>query len=143
VHADDLADACLRAGDRPGATTYNIGATEFGTMRDTLQALIDHAGTGSRIRSLPVGPAKVAMQSLATVGLAPFAPYHWLLYSESLYFDVTKASDELGWSPAHSNASMLIESYDWYLANRGDPAHGSHHQSPVRLGVLEVLRRLP
>ena len=26
VHADDLADACLRAGDRPGPATYNIGA---------------------------------------------------------------------------------------------------------------------
>ena len=112
-------------------------------MRETLQALVDHAGTGSRIRSLPVAPAKAAMHALATLGLAPFAPYHWLLYSESLYFDVTKAKDELGWAPVHSNSSMLIESYDWYLANRGDTAHGSHHQSPVRLGVLEVLRHLP
>jgi nucleoside-diphosphate-sugar epimerase len=57
VHADDLADACLRAGDRPGATTYNVGAGEFGTMRETVQALVDHAATGSRVRSLPMAPA--------------------------------------------------------------------------------------
>ena len=144
VHADDLADACLRAGDRPGPTTYNVGALEFGTMRDTVQALVDHAGTGSTVRSLPVTPAKVAMRALASVGLAPFAPYHWLLYGESLYFDVTRARTELGWEPRHSNASMLIESYDWYLAHRDElESGGSHHQSPVRLGVLEVLRRLP
>lgn len=144
VHADDLADACLRAGDRPGPTTYNVGALEFGTMRETVQALVDHAGTGSVVRSLPVGPAKLAMSALATVGLAPFAPYHWLLYGESLFFDVSKARSELGWEPRHSNASMLIESYEWYLDHRDELSQrGSHHQSPVRLGVLEVLRRLP
>ncbi|HEY5165083.1 MAG TPA: NAD-dependent epimerase/dehydratase family protein, partial [Acidimicrobiia bacterium] len=71
VHASDLADACLRAGDRAGAAVYNVGATEFGTMRETLQALVDHAGTGSRVRSLPVGPTRAAMQSLAGLGLAP------------------------------------------------------------------------
>jgi nucleoside-diphosphate-sugar epimerase len=144
VHADDLADACLRAGDRVGPTTYNVGATEFGTMRATIQALVHHAGTGSRIRSLATAPAQLAMRSLATVGLAPFAPYHWLLYGESLFFDVTKARTELGWEPRHSNAAMLIESYDWYLAHRDVLADGgSQHQSPVRLGLLKVLRHLP
>jgi nucleoside-diphosphate-sugar epimerase len=144
VHADDLAAACLLAGDRPGPTTYNVGAVEFGTMRDTIAALVAHAGTGSAIRSLPTAPARVAMRALGTVGLAPFAPYHWLMYSESLFFDVTKARTELGWEPQHSNASMLIESYEWYLAHRDQPGSGgSHHQSPVRLGLLKVLRRLP
>ena len=143
VHADDLADAVLRAGDRPGPATYNIGATEFGTMRETLQALVDHAGTGSRVRSLPVAPARLGMKVASTIGMAPFAPYHWLLYSESLWFDTSKAQRELGWMPRHSNASMVIESYEWYLANRHSLAEGrSHHQSPVRMGVLNVLKRL-
>jgi nucleoside-diphosphate-sugar epimerase len=145
VHADDLADAVLRAADREKPTTYNIGATEFGTMRETLQAVVDHAGTGSRVRSLPAAPARLGMQGLATVGLAPFAPYHWLLYAESLWFDTTGAQAELDWRPRHSNASALVESYDWFLANRDvlGAAGGSHHQSPVELGLLEVLKRLP
>jgi nucleoside-diphosphate-sugar epimerase len=146
VHAADLADACLRAGDRAQPSVYNVGAVEFGTMRETLQALVDHAQTGSHLRSLPVAPARLAMQILASVGLAPFAPYHWLLYSESLYFDVTKARTELGWEPKRSNASMVIESYEWFLAHRRDPdddATKSHHQSPVRLGLLRALKALP
>ena len=143
VHADDLADACLLAADRPGPTTYNIGASEFGTMRELLQALVDHAGTGSRVRSLPAAPAKAAMKALSMLGQAPFAPYHWLMYAESLWFDTTKAQRELGWSPAHSNASALIESYEWFLRHRGETVEGaSHHQSPVRLGMLRVLKRL-
>ena len=145
VHANDLADAVLRAAAREKPATYNIGATEFGTMRETLQAVVDHAATGSRVRSLPAAPAKVAMRTLATLGLAPFAPYHWLLYAESLWFDTTRAQTELGWRPRHSNASALIESYEWFLDNRAslDGDHRSHHQSPVRLGLLEVLKRLP
>ena len=30
----------------------------------------------------------------------------------------TKARTELGWEPQHSNASMVIESYEWFLAHR-------------------------
>lgn len=145
VHADDLAAACLLAADRPGATSYNIGARQFGTMRETLQALIDHAGTGARVRSLPSAPARIGMQVASTIGLAPFAPYHWLLYGESLWFDTSKAERELGWSPEHSNISMVIESYEWWRAHR-DQLGGdgrSHHQSPTRMGVLGVLKRLP
>lgn len=145
VHANDLADACLRAADREEPAVYNVGATEFGTMRETLQALVDHAGTGSRVRSLPVAPAQLGMRTLAGLGLAPFAAYHWLLYGESLWFDTTRARTELGWTPAHSNAAMVIESYEWFLAHRDvlGAASGSHHQSPARLGLLRVLKRLP
>lgn len=143
VHAEDLADAVLLASDRPGATTYNIGADDFGTMRETLDALCAHAGTGSSVRSLPVAPARIGMKVLSTAGLAPFAPYHWLLYSESLWFDTTKAHHELGWVPKHSNASMVIESYEWFRTHK-DEVHGaSHHQSPVKLGVMKLLKRLP
>jgi nucleoside-diphosphate-sugar epimerase len=145
VHASDLADACLRAAAREKPAVYNIGATDFGTMRETLQALVDHAGTGSRVRSLPAGPAQVTMKALAGLGLVPFAAYHWLLYGESLWFDTARAQHELGWEPVHSNASMVVESYEWFLEHRHelDATRGSHHQSPVRLGVLRALKRLP
>lgn len=145
VHADDLAAACLLAADRPGATSYNIGAREFGTMRETLQALVDHAGTGARIRSLPSAPARVGMQVASAVGLAPFAPYHWMLYGESLWFDTSRAERELGWVPEHSNASMVIESYEWWRAHRDELGGDgrSHHQSPARMGVMELIKRLP
>jgi nucleoside-diphosphate-sugar epimerase len=145
VHAEDLADACRRAAERPGPTTYNIGAAEFGTMRESLESLIAHAGSSSVVRRLPHRPAVLGMRTLAAVGLAPFAPYHWLLYGESLWFDTTKAGSELDWAPRWSNASMLAESYDWFIAHREElgAGHGrSHHRSPVRQGALRLLRWL-
>ncbi len=144
VHAEDLASACLLAGQRGGPTSYNIGATEFGTLRETLQPLIDHAGTGSRIQPLPLGAAQFAMKAASLAHLVPLAPYHWLLYGESLYFDCAKAESELGWTATQSNAEMMIESYDWFLAHRDSlEAGGSVHQSPAKLGVLKVLEYLP
>ena len=123
VHADDLADACLRALARPGPATYNIG-------------------TGGAVRSLPSAPARLAMRGLSTVGATPFAPYHWLLYGESLWFDTSRAAADLGWSSTKSNAEMVIESYEWFRQHRADLGGGSAHQSPVELGVLALLKRL-
>ena len=44
VHSDDLADACVRAAERPGFAVYNIGAENFGTMRATLEGLVAARG---------------------------------------------------------------------------------------------------
>ncbi|MBI3992947.1 MAG: NAD-dependent epimerase/dehydratase family protein [Candidatus Lambdaproteobacteria bacterium] len=143
VHADDLAEACVRAAGRPGPALYNIGAERFGTMRETLQGLLDHARTGSRIRSVPLAPTVLAMQLTSRLGLSPLGPYHALMYGRSLYFDIGKARRELGWQPRYSNVEMFCESYDWYCRHRARilaGTGGSHHQSAVRQGVMRLLR---
>lgn len=144
VHAEDLADACIRAAARPGFAVYNVGTDRFGTMRESLQALIAHAGTGSRVRSLPVRPAALGMKLLSGAGLAPFAPYHWAMYGRELYFDIERARSELGWTPRWSNVDMLCQAYDWYVRHgrAGRGAGASPHRSPVREGLLRVLRWL-
>jgi nucleoside-diphosphate-sugar epimerase len=139
VHADDLADACVLAGARPGPATYNIGAQEFGTMRQTLQALCDHAGTDSRVRSLPSRIAAPAMKVVSRTGLAPFADYHWLMYARELWFDTTAAQRDLGWHAQFSNEQMICAAYDWFLANRDSGLQGpSHHRSTAKQGALRA-----
>jgi nucleoside-diphosphate-sugar epimerase len=142
VHADDLADACLRAAALPGAATYHLGAAQFGTMRETLEGLIAHAGTASRVVSLPMGPASWAMTVTSRLRLSPLGAYHALMYGRSMYFDITKAQTELGWTPVYGNVDMFRESYDWYLAHRSEvlaTTGASHHRSPVRQGILAVV----
>lgn len=144
THAADLARASMLAAERPGPTSYNIGAAEFGTMRETIEALTTHAGTGSTIRSLPIKPATIAMSAVSRIGLAPFAPYHWLAYGKPRWFDISKAQSELGWEPVHSNASMVCEAYDWYVHHRHSlGAEGrSLHQRPTNQRGLRVVKWL-
>jgi nucleoside-diphosphate-sugar epimerase len=149
VHADDLASACITASDMKGFAEYNIGAAEFGTMRELLQAVIHHAGTKSRIKSVPMWPTTVAANLASTLGLSPLGPYHSLIYGQSMYFDISKARKELGYSPKYSNSQMIIDSYDWYQANKSflSKNGASLHKSPVKQRSLAlipyVLRMIP
>jgi nucleoside-diphosphate-sugar epimerase len=144
IHADDLADACIRAGGRSGHGIYNVGTDRFGTMREALTNLCEHAGTGATVRSLPIGPAGLGMKVSARLGLTPFAPYHWLMYSKSMWFDIEHVKHELGWKPQYSTDEMLAESYDWFVAHRAetDRADASQHRRTARSGVLSAVKRV-
>ncbi len=82
------------------------------------------------------------MRAAAAMHLAPFAPYHWLMYSKSLWFDISHVEDALGWRPRYSNSEMLADSYDWFLRNRDDTAAAgrSHHRTTAKQGALKVLK---
>ena len=58
------------------------------------------------------------MRLTGRLGFTPFAPYHWLMYAESMWFDIEHCREELDWQPRYSNDEMFAESYDWFLANR-------------------------
>jgi nucleoside-diphosphate-sugar epimerase len=146
VHAVDLADACIRAGERAGPATFNVGAERFGTMREALEGLAGHAGTGSPVRSLPFAPTEKLMEIASRLRLSPLGPYHSLMYGRQMFFDVEPVKAALGWRATRSNDEMLAESYDHYLAHREAilRRHGaSRHRSPVRFGVLRLLELLP
>jgi nucleoside-diphosphate-sugar epimerase len=143
VHADDLAEACILAAERVGPTTYNCGTDRFGTMREVLQHLCEHAQTNSRVREVPMALAVAAMKITSALGLSPFGAYHSLMYGRSMYFDIKKAQYMLGWQPKYSNDEMFVESYEWYLQNRDSvlaSRGGSHHRSTVQQGILSLLK---
>lgn len=142
VHADDLADVCLLAAQHAGPSIVNAGTDRFGTMREALEGLCRHAGTGARVRSLPARPTSLAMRAAAGAGLAPFAPYHWIMYSRSMWFDIEHAQVELGWRPRYSNDEMFAASYDWFLGHRADTvgAHASHHRTTAKQGALRAMK---
>ena len=145
VHADDLADICLRAGAKAGPGLFNAGTDRFCTMRESLEATCAHAGTGSRVRSLPARAAGLAMHGAASLHLAPFAPYHWIMYSKSMWFDIGHAREQLGWQPKWSNQEMFAQSYDWFVAHRAELGAGgeerSHHRTSAKQGALGLLKR--
>ena len=142
---EDLVDAIVRAADEPAAAreTFNIGATEFGTVRSDLQALIDHAGSSSRLQPVPVKPAEIALRGLELLRVSPLAEWHYKTAHKDSFVDVSKAQRLLGWQPRLSNRDALIETYDWYLANRGRVGGaGVTHRVPWNQQALGLLKRL-
>src|SRR5918996_633501 len=89
VHADDFAEACIRASTLDGADAFNCGTDRFGTMREVLEHLCRHAGTGSKVKSLPMWPTMVAMNFSSALGISPLGAYHASMYGRSIYFDIS------------------------------------------------------
>jgi nucleoside-diphosphate-sugar epimerase len=141
---EDLVDAIVRAGQEAKAAreTFNIGATEFGTVRADLQALIDHAGSASHWQPVPVKPAEIALRGLELLRVSPLAEWHYKTAHRDSFVDVTRAQSLLGWEPRLSNREALIETYDWYLANRGRVGGaGVTHRVPWNQQALGLLKR--
>src|SRR6266705_6848919 len=142
---EDLVDAIVRAATVPEAAreTFNVGATEFGTVRSDLQALIDHAGSSSRLRPIPVKPAELALRALELARLSPLAEWHYKTAHRDSYVETSKAERLLGWRPRYSNAEALTRTYDWYLAHRDSlAAAGVTHRVPWNQQALALLKRI-
>jgi nucleoside-diphosphate-sugar epimerase len=142
---EDLVDAIVRAAQAQEAAreTFNVGATEFGTVRSDLQSLIDHAGSSSRLRPIPVKPAELVLRGLELARLSPLAEWHYKTAHKDSFVDVSKAQRLLGWQPRLSNSETLIETYDWYLANRERVGTaGVTHRVPWNQQALGLLKRL-
>ena len=144
IHAEDLANACIKAGEKKGPDIYNIGAENFCTMKETLQGLIDYAHSKSKIVSLPMAPSVALMKLTSFLRLSPLGPYHAMMYGRSCYFDITREKKELNWQPHYGNIEMFCESYDWYVKHYEDVFKEkslSLHRSPVKLGILSLVSR--
>jgi nucleoside-diphosphate-sugar epimerase len=147
LSAYDCATACALAAEKPCRNEdFNVGAEVFGTLREDLEALCRHAGTGARIVSLPAWPAKLALKVLDVLRLSPLVHWHYNSLEVDWYFDVSKTKRVLGWSARDSNADMLASTYDWFVANRERllraAPKASAHRRPVVESLLSVLKFL-
>lgn len=146
LSAKDMAQACWLAATAPGAGSedFCLGTDRFGTVRRDLQALLDHAGTSSRIASVPVRLGRGCLRALDALRLSPLADWHYRTMDQPGYFDISKARRLLGFQPTQSNAEMLIEAYDWYLEHHMEyeNRYGTTHRHALRQKLLRLLRAL-
>jgi nucleoside-diphosphate-sugar epimerase len=134
LDVEDLCDAIILALTCAPAIanqTYNLGAAEFTTLREDFQSVLDDAGFGRSIRSLPVAPALWTLRLLERAKLSPLYPWIYETVTQDSFVSIDKARTQLGWTPRYSNKDALVRNYRWYLANVD------------RLGVAGVTHRVP
>ncbi len=145
IEVTDLVDAVRRAAaiERP-AGDYNLGAVEFGTVREDLTALCAHAATGARLRPLSPTVARWALRGLARLGLSPLHEGIYEAADRDVFVESSRARDRLGWMPAFSNARMLSATYDWYRTVGRAQAQrlGKTHRRGLAQRALRLLRAL-
>jgi nucleoside-diphosphate-sugar epimerase len=142
---DDLVDAVrtvLRAPGEVANDTFNIAADQFGTIRQDFQAVLDAAGHGKRVVSIPARPAVAALELLQRLKLSPV--YGRLIHKllADSYVSVDKARDVLGWAPKLSNRDAILRTYDWWRANRSaaPTSAGRTSRDPWKQGALGLAK---
>jgi len=138
-HAIELCTACEPA---LADDIFNVGAAQFGTMRDIVQSVLDHAGHGRRAVSLPVAPAVLLLRAFEALHLSPL--YRWIYETATResFVSIDRIVQRLGFQPRYSNSDALIRNYDWYVAHRPEfeSLHGITHRVPWRKGVLGLAK---
>jgi UDP-glucose 4-epimerase len=143
IYAQDLATACLQALDYTGSNLFHIGSENVVSLRRVYEAVIQTAGSRSRVASLPKAPTIAAMRLAHKLNLSPLGPYHYRMIAESFVFDTTRIRTELGWAPTVTNEEMMIRAYRYYAENRRE-IHArtdvSAHSRPTSMGIIRALK---
>jgi nucleoside-diphosphate-sugar epimerase len=143
VYALDLAESCLLAARAPGTHIYHVGSDDVKPLREIYGAVIEEAGSKSRLVSLPAWPATASLAVLHKLGMSPLGPYHSRLISGTFIFDTTLIKRNLGWRPTRTNDEMLREAYRFYDAR--DPQRSealSAHRQGAKMGILRLVKWL-
>ncbi|MFC6719448.1 NAD-dependent epimerase/dehydratase family protein [Natrialbaceae archaeon GCM10025810] len=148
LHVNDLVDAIelMLTGDEDEVNdTFNVGADEFGTMKEDFQAPIDYAGTGKRTIGTPAVLTVWILRVLEKLNLSPLYPWVYETAHEDSYVSVEKLKG-LGWEPEYSNREALVETYEWYLehyeADESADETGLDHRVAWDQGALTIAKRV-
>jgi nucleoside-diphosphate-sugar epimerase len=122
--------------------TFNVGAADFGTMRDNFQCVLDRAGHGRHVVALPLRPAVGLLRVLEALHLSPL--YRWIYETAGHESEVSieRLRTVLGYTPRYSNRDALQRNYDWYVAHRAEfhGRSGVSHRVPWKHGVLALAK---
>jgi nucleoside-diphosphate-sugar epimerase len=144
LDVEDLCSAVVLAGTAPADRandTFNLGAATFTTLREDFQAVLDEAGHGRHLRSLPVRPAIAILRLLERLKLSPLYPWIYETIVEDSFVSIDKAQRVLGWQPRYSNRDALVRNYRWYVANADRLAgSGVTHRVPWKQGALALAK---
>lgn len=120
---------------------FNIGAKHFTTLKQDYQAVLDAAGHGKRIVSLPAKPMMAVLGVLEKLKLSPFYKRLYLKLNRNYYVSIEKAERQLGYRPRYSNQESLVRNYRWYLANRESSSQqGNSNNAVWNQGILKLAK---
>lgn len=148
LDVDDLVEAislfCLE-NKKPYNGAFNIGAEQFGTVKEDLEDLFKFAKSGSSVFSTPAFIVKKALFVFEKLRLSPLYQWVYDTADKDSFVSNEKIKKTLGWKPRYSNSEALIKSYRWYLEDYKEiksQRSGITHTVGWKQGILKVFKYL-
>ena len=145
LDVEDVCQAILLCLEKPRelvGDTFNVGAKNFGTLRESFQAVLDRAGYGKHVVGIPARPAIALLRLLERLHLSPI--YQWIYDTcgRESYVSIERIERKLGFAPRFSNEEALARNYDWYVTHRAEIRRkgttGVTHRVPWKRGALAL-----
>ncbi len=144
LDVEDLCQAIVLVANGPEEVTndvFNIGAGQFATVREEFQAVLDEAGYGRRVISIPATPARTVLRILERLHLSPLYQWTYDTITTDSFVSVEKAERVLGFKPQFSNVDALLRNYRWYLDNKATlGSSGVTHRVAWNQGLLRLAK---
>jgi nucleoside-diphosphate-sugar epimerase len=147
LDVEDLCEAiylCATLDPTRVNNTFNVGAKKFGTMRENFQAVLDRAGHGKHVISLPALPVIWTLKFLEQLHLSPIYKWIYDTAAQESFVSIERMERGLGFAPRYSNQDALIRNYDWYVLHRDEyrGKTGISHRVPWKKGALQLAKYL-
>ena len=143
LDVEDLCAAiwlCMTEDKATVSKTFNIGAKQFGTIREDFQAVLDAAGWGKKIISLPAAPVILILKIWEGLNLSPL--YRWIYETagKDSFVSIEKAERLLGFAPRYTNREALVRNFRWYCDHWETLRNlsGTTHRVPWNQGIVDV-----
>jgi len=145
LDVEDLCEAiylCLVKDRELVNDIFNVGATEFTTMKEDYQAVLDRAGQSRKVIGTPAGPLIWALRILEIMHLSPLYKWVYETACEDSFVSTEKIEQKLKFYPKYSNKQALIRNYEWYIANlhKFEGTGGISHRAPWSQGILKLFK---
>jgi nucleoside-diphosphate-sugar epimerase len=145
LDVEDLCESiylCATLDEKIVNDTFNIGAKQFTTMREDYQAVLDKAGHGKKIKSLPEKPIIFTLRVLEAMKLSPLYKWVYETASKDSFVSIEKAEKVLGYKPKYSNKDALLRNFQWYIEHREEfkDTGGVSHRVPWKQGILRLAK---
>ena len=144
LDVEDLCQAVVLVAEGPEEQVndvFNIGAGRFSTVREEFQAVLDEAGFGRRVISIPAAPARAVLRLLERLHMSPLYQWTYDTIATDSFVSVERAGRVLGFEPRYSNVEALLRNYHWYLDNKALlGTSGVTHRVAWNQGMLRLAK---
>mgnify|MGYP005848456315 CR=1 FL=1 len=145
LDVEDLCDAiylCMILDKSKVNDTFNIGAKEFGSMKDDFQAVIDYVGKAKKVYAFPNWMMVWPLRILDWFHLSPLYKWVYETAGKESFVSIKKAEKQLGFNPKYSNKQSLIRNYEWWLQHKDEFKNktGVSHRVPWKQGILKIVK---